>query len=168
MTNEQKLEIEQRAEQKLAEEHTVNDRERNSAAVYRNIANDILPLSVKMVEDIPGNHSDGYLPILDTQMAVKNGKFTFLHYSKPRASLDVTLERSSMSMSAKLNILTAEGCRRLRNCSLDTPWSTQVKFLNKLMISMMWGGYTPKVREVVARRILAKYTNNLQNFREQG
>ena len=84
------------------------------------------------------------------------------------ASLEVTLERSSMSMAAKLNILTAEGCRRLRNCSLDTPWSIQVIFLNKLMISMMWGGYTPKVREVVARRILAKYTNDLHNNKIEG
>ena len=33
---------------------------------------------------------------------------------------------------------------------------------------MMWGGYTPKVREVVARRVLAKYTTNLWNLREQG
>ena len=29
------------------------------------------------------------------------------------------------------------------------------------------GGYTPKVREVVARRILAKHTNDLRNYLEQ-
>ena len=61
-----------------------------------------------MVEDTTGNHISGYLPILDTQMAVRNGRFTLLHYSKPMASLEVTLERSSMSMSSKINILTAE------------------------------------------------------------
>ena len=32
----------------------------------------------------------------------------------------------------------------------------------------MWGGYTPKVRKIVVRRILAKYTSNLQNLRKQG
>ena len=73
-----------------------------------------------------------------------------------------------MGMAAKLNILTAEGSRRLRNCDLETPWNEQVEYLNKLMVSMMWGGYTPKIREIVARRVLAKYTNNLRNFREQG
>ena len=36
------------------------------------------------------------------------------------------------------------------------------------MISMLWGGYIPKVREVVARIILVEYTSNLQNLREQG
>ena len=79
------------------------------------------------------------------------------------AILEVTLERSSMSMSAKLNILTAEGCRRLRNCGLEVPWGEQVEFLNKLMISMMWSGYTPKVREVVARRILARPTIQIKS-----
>ena len=121
-----------------------------------------------MVKDIPHNHDSGYLPILDTQMAVCEGKFTFKHYTKPMASVEVTLERASMSMAAKLNILTAEGSRRLRNCDLETPWNQQVEYLNKLMVSMMWGGYTPKIREIVARRVLAKYTNNLRNFREQG
>ena len=83
------------------------------------------------------------------------------------ANVELTLERASMSMAAKLNILTAEGCRRLRNCSLEIPWNNQVEYLNRLMISMMWGGYTQKVREVVARRILAKHTNNIRNFSEQ-
>ena len=120
-----------------------------------------------MVEDIPGNHSSGFLPILDTQMAVREGQFIFKHYNKPMASVELTLERASMSMSSKLNILTAEGCRRLRNCSLQIPWKEQVQCMNRLMISMMWGGYTPKVREIVARRVLAKHTNNLRNYREQ-
>ena len=152
---------------KALSEHNMTDREHDLAAIFREIANEILPLSVRMVEDIPGNHPSGFLPILDTQMAVKDGKFLFKHFSKPMASVELTLERASMSMAAKLNIVTAEGCRRLRNCSLEIPWNNQVEYLNRLKICMMWGGYTQKVREVVARRILAKDTNNLRNFRER-
>ena len=107
-------EIENRANMKSNLEHTLIDRERNSAAIMREIANEILPLSVKMVEDIPGNHDSGYLPILDTQMVVCEAKFTFKHYTKPMASVEVTLERVSMSMTVKLNILSAEGRRRLK------------------------------------------------------
>ena len=121
-----------------------------------------------MVADVPGNHPSGFLPILDTQMVVSVGKFLFKHFTNPVASVEVTLQRTAMSGSSKLNILTNEGSRRLRNCSLDTPWTEQVIFLNKLMISMMWGGYSGKQREIVARRVLARYHTNLNNFRHQG
>ena len=106
-----KAQIESEANMKSLSEHNLTDRERDSAAIFRQIANEILPMSVRMVEHIPGNHSSGFLPILDTEMAVKEGKFIFRHYSKPMASVELTLERTSMSMAVKLNILTAEGCR---------------------------------------------------------
>ena len=89
-----------------------------------------------MVEDTPSNHESGFLPILDTQMAVRNGCFTFKHYTKPMSSLEVPLNMSAMSNSSKLNILTNEGTRRLRNCSLDIPWTEQTQYINRLMISM--------------------------------
>ena len=121
-----------------------------------------------MVEDVPGNHPSGFLPILDTQMAVSGGKLIFKHFTKAMASLEVALQRTAMSESSKLNILTNEGSRRLRNCSLDIPWTEQVVFLNKLMISMMWGGYSGKQRKIVVRRVLARYHTNLNNFRHHG
>ena len=39
--------------------------ERHSAEIYRKIANECLPSSVKMVEDVPSNHIDGKLEILN-------------------------------------------------------------------------------------------------------
>ena len=42
-----------------------------TARLYRNIANTIMPRSVVMEEDIPENHSDGYLPILDCKMKME-------------------------------------------------------------------------------------------------
>ena len=41
-------------------------------------------------------------------------------------------------------------------------------FLSMLMIRMMWSGHSQNVREVVAKRSLAKYLNNLKNIRETG
>ena len=121
-----------------------------------------------MVEDLPGNHTSGYLPILDTAMKVKEEQIRFIHYSKPMSSLEVVSSRSAMSYSSKISILTQEGSMRLRNCDLDTPWETKVSFINKLMIKMMWSGHTEATREVVARRILARYTTNLQNYNLYG
>ena len=36
------------------------------------------------------------------------------------------------------------------------------------MISMLYGGYSGKTRLIVARRVIAKYTNNMYNYREEG
>ena len=74
-------------------------REKNSATIYRTIANECLPRSVQMMEDPPGNHHDGILPILDTKMAVIGGQIVHHHFSKPMASLEITLKISAMNTS---------------------------------------------------------------------
>ena len=122
--------------QKAYEEHTRIEAERWSASVFREIATQAMPRSVWMVEDVPGNHPNGFLPILDTQMAVIGGIFRFKHFSKPMSSLEVTLQRAVISPSAKFNILTQEGNRRLRNYDLEMPWTQKVEYINKLMVSM--------------------------------
>ena len=62
-------------------------REINSAKIFRQIANDILPKTIRMKEDIPGNHSTKCIPILDTQMEVVDGQIVHHYYSKPMSSL---------------------------------------------------------------------------------
>ena len=106
------------------------------------------PEGVIMKEDTPGKHPHGLLPILDTKVCVKDGKIIFHHFAKPKASLEVVLFRSSMSMGAKLSILTQEACRRIRNFSPALPWSLKVKEINKLMWQMREGGYSEKTREI--------------------
>ena len=61
-----------------------------------------------------------------------------------------------------------KGARRIRNCSPNLPWMTAAGFLNRLMISMMWGGYPERTRRIVADRILARHNNNMQNLQEHG
>ena len=65
----------------------------------------MMPRCVKMKEDTPSNHSNGMIPILDTQMCVVDGQIVHHHFSKPMASLEVTKNRSAMSKSSKLSIL---------------------------------------------------------------
>merc|ERR1712240_557678 len=120
-----------------------------------------MPNSIKMIEDTPGNHASGFLPILDTEM-----KILFRHFKKPMALMEVVNARSAMSQSSKISILTQEASRILRNCSPDLPWGEKVTYLNKLMISMKWSGHSEKVREIVARRSLARYFTNLKNLEE--
>ena len=115
----------------------------------------------RMKEDVPGNHPSGLLPILDTQMAIVDGIIVFHHYTKPMASKETILTRSAMSLGSKMNILVAEGSRRLRNCSLELPWATRVEHLNRLSVSMKWAGYNQEVRRTVVTRILARFNQNI-------
>ena len=117
-----------------------------------------------MKEDIAANHSSHRIPILDTEMTVEGNQIVHYHYAKPMASLEVTLEISAMSLSSKVNILTQEGSRRLRNCSTQVPWETKLKYINKLMLQIYWGRYPQNTRELVATRILARFDNNMYNY----
>ena len=121
-----------------------------------------------MLEDTPHHHQSQYLPILDTEMRVSNGKFEFRHFSKPMASTEIVNSKSAMSLGSKINILVNEGNRRLRNCIPSMEWKYKVPFLNKLMVSMKWSGYSERVRELVSVRILARYNQNLKNFKYEG
>ena len=168
MSKEEKEALETEANLLALEDRTIAQEEAASARIYREVANSILPSSVRMKEDVPSNHPSGAIPILDTEMWIESGRIYHSHYSKPMASKEVILERSAMSTSSKVNILVQEGARRLRNCSLDLSWDKVVSYLNNLMTSMYWGGYSTSQRTLVATRILARHQNNLTNLEEQG
>ena len=69
MTKEEKEQMVRTAEEMAASNYSQGDRERYSASIYRQLANDLCPKSVRMVEDVPANHESGWLPILDIKMA---------------------------------------------------------------------------------------------------
>ena len=125
------------------------------------IANDILPNSIKMKEDTCARHESGKIPILDCEMWVSEGLIRHTYYSKPMSSTEVILERSAISKGAKHDILTQEGSRRLRNCDVHMEWDQKVKYINKLMVAMNNGGHKQSFRETVAARIIGKYKANM-------
>ena len=47
-------------------------------------------------------------------------------------------------------------------------WSQKVPYINKLMVSMKWSGYSERTRELVGTRILARYNQSLSNFKTEG
>ena len=64
----EKREIEETAEKLALEPRTPQEEEAASARIYREIANSILPSSIRMKEDVPSAHQRGALLILDTEM----------------------------------------------------------------------------------------------------
>ena len=129
-----KFDIEQRAEQMFMTQYTKYDREHWSATVYGDIANDCVPTSVHMKVDIPDAYDNGKLPILDTEVYISNGHIVHNHFMKPMASLEVVNKISSISMGAKLNILTQEASIIIHNMNLELPWTDTVDHPNNLMI----------------------------------
>ena len=97
-------------------------------------------------------------------MKVENGRIVFRQYSKPMSLLEVVNVRSAMSQGAQISILVQEANRILRNCDHKLPWSERVSYLKKLMVRMKWSGHGEKVREIVARRSLSRYFNNLRKY----
>ena len=90
------------------------------------------------------------------------------HYSKPMSSLELVMAKSSMNTSTKLSILVQEGSRGLRNHSLDPPWETKLRDINKSTIQMLWSRYGYQSKKILAKRILAKYKSKVRNYRELG
>ena len=120
---------------------------------------------VRMVENVPSNHESSWLPILDTKMAIVGGCIVHQHYSKPMASLELVLARLAMEMATKINILVQEGNRRVRNCSMQLPWEVRLRYIKELMAQMMGSGYSQSIREVVAKRLIAKIDTNFYNLK---
>ena len=50
----------------------------------------------------------------------------------------------------------------------NTTWDQKLPLINKLMMQMLWAGYSMKDREIVSRRILAKYTNDIYSNQVEG
>ena len=74
---------------------------------------------LKWEDKIPSNDSNSKLPILDLKVWIdpesKKVKHTF--YKKPMARPSLIEARSAIPIQMKINILTEEGWRRIRNCS---------------------------------------------------
>ena len=163
METDEKEAIKLEADEMNSKEVTIKETENWSAQIFRMIANDILPNSIRMKEDTPWNHDNQRLPILDTEMKMVDGQVIHWHNRKPVASLELTNMKTAMSTANKINILTQEGSRRLRNCSLSLPWQEQKEYLDSLSIQMMWCGYKQQTREIVIKRVLAKKENDLHS-----
>ena len=88
--------------------------------MVKELANSILPW-IQMEEDIPSNHMDGKLPILDLHCWLdrEDGvyKIHYDFYRKPMASRRPLKQRSAIPENQKRSILIEEALRRLRNVS---------------------------------------------------
>ena len=116
--------------------------------IIRSIANTIDPM-IQLTVDIPGNHENKKLPILDIQACInktENNRLDYEFYEKPTKNKNVILFDSAIPSKQKRTILTQECLRRLRNTKIDLGQEVQNRHLSEFMVKLKRSGYPEKYR----------------------
>ena len=117
--------------------------------IIQQIANEIDD-QFKVTFDVPTNHEDGRVPILDIKVSVNSDNLIdYIFYQKPMASKKVILKSSAMSYRNKIITLTQECFRRLHNTSESIEESVKIVILNKFMKSLKLSGYGESERLLI-------------------
>ena len=134
------------------------------AELVKEVADTIYPGMITLDTDYPSKHPDGRIPILDLDVRFgPNSEILHQFYQKPVSNKKVMSSRTAFSTTTKLNMLVAEGWRRLYNMSPSLPWEEKAKVLSQYNLAMTEAWHTEPFRMTVTKRILAKHDKSLAN-----
>ena len=137
--------------------------ELHTAQVLKKIADSIHEM-ICFTTDVPTNHSDVFLPVLDVKVSLTEcGKIVYQFFEKPTKHNKVILADSALSWQQKRTILTQEALRRLRNTSLELGTEVQNKHLADLMLKMKDSGYSEKFRNEIVSSAQAAFKKIVEN-----
>ena len=131
-------------EEFIEEDENVPDDQR-TAEIILQIANSVTD-SIQLTIDFPSNNSSKWMPLLDLQVSVRNNTIDYKFYKKKMSNHQVMLSRSAMPGSIKINSLTQEVIRRLRNTRRCLDWSVKTEILSEFSHSLMSSGYPESFR----------------------
>ena len=139
----------------VAEKRNADDSDETLAAELTEIANNVME-GIKMECDLPSNHSNQKLPILDMEVWLEeDGSVLYQHYEKPMASKLVISERSAHSNSSKRSVHINELTRRMYNTSRKLNWDEHVApVLSEYLGRMMAAGYSESYRKDILENAL--------------
>ena len=104
--------------------------------ILQQIANQINPM-IKFTVDLPSDHEDGKLAVLDLKFRVNKvmkNRIDYEFYSKPTKNPKILLADSAINSTSKRTILTQECLRRIRNTKVELGESVRNKHLNDFML----------------------------------
>ena len=107
---------------------------------------------IKFEVDLPSNHQNGKIPMLDVQANVnkeEQNRLDFEFFEKPSKNKFVILSNSAISSKQKRTILTQECLRRMRNTKPELGRGVQIKYLNEFMSKMKNSGYNANYRKQI-------------------
>jgi hypothetical protein len=139
---------------------TITDRDRDkdliTFEVIRDIINTIDP-DIQMTGDVPSQNKSRRVPVLDTEMFMKENRIMFSFYSKPMATNYVIPDRSAHPKKVKRTTLIQEGVRRLLNVSPDLPDQERIDVMEAFDLKMRYSGYVRKYRWNIIESAFAIY-----------
>ena len=123
-----------------------------TARVLNDIGNDIASY-LNFTVDCPSTNANGWMPLLATEVRVAaDNTIDYRFYEKPISSKYVMMQSSAMSAKVKMNTLTQEVIRRLRNTRVTLRWEDyQAPMLTKFSKKMARSGYHQGYREEVIK-----------------
>ena len=117
-----------------------------------------------MEVDLPCNHPDGKLPILDMKCYVRDDRILYEHYEKKVSSKLVISARSAHSAQTKRSVHISELVRRMMNTSPLLDWSEHcAPVLTEYLRRMMAAGYDEKYRKDVLCQAVNIYDSKVKH-----
>ena len=137
--------------------------ENHTAKVLNKIADSIDGM-IAFTYDVPGNHNDGYLSVLDVKVKLQeNGRIIYQFYEKSTKNSRVILADSALNWKQKRTILTQEALRRLKNTSLELGHDVQCEHLSDFMLKLKDSGYGEQFRSEIVCSAKKAFENIVEN-----
>ena len=119
--------------------------------------------------DIGSNHQElgGRLPLLDIEVWIGRSntgadKILHSHYVKEVATRSVMNFTSSHSMTTKVNVMTNEISRILKNCSRYLEWRETAEKVTYFMKRLEYSGYDEVFRLRILQKALSVYDRKVR------
>ena len=130
--------------------------------------------SIRVTVDYPSNNDNGRIPVLDLvqwlQVVDVNGEckqqIVHSHYSKPISSKHVINKASALSMSSKMNILTSDLMRIMRNVSELCGNEERDTQIQRFMFRLQYSGYSQSERVEVYKKAKRRFVKLIQDDRD--
>ena len=152
---------------RVVEEEVEGDRgvkgDLRTALVLSEVANSIFDY-IQFTVDCPSHHQTGWMPLLGSQVRVaEDNTIDYIFFEKEIACKYVMMRESAMSAKVKMNTLTQEVIRRLRNTRASLDWDEfKAPILTEFCKKMARSGYPEEYRSVVIKSGVLGFERQLE------
>ena len=126
-------------EDEVDKDRDIPDDER-TARLLTEIGNRIFDF-IRLTSDFPSAHTSGFMPLLDIQTKIENGKVSYVFYKKAVSNPLLLRASSAMPLKMKRTALIQEALRRLLRTRRELPWELKAVILSEFSHKMMCSGY---------------------------
>ena len=132
-----------------------------TANLLQEVENSILSY-IRFTVDSPSNHADGWMPVLDLKVRVRNNQIQHAHNRKPMCDKRLILQQSVHPDRVKRLTAVCEGVRFLMNTSISLGWQFMSEELTELAARMKNSGYSERLRGEVIRDVTIGWERKLE------